>query len=482
MKYRAFCGVGILAVFAGACVVACSSNSSDDKAAGGTSAGGANTGGSGGTTSGGKGGSGNAGADTGGDAGNGNGGDTGAGAEGGEAGTANGAAGGGNTGGTDATGGSGGSGGSGTCTADTQTDAKNCGHCGKVCESNECDSGECTPVVVLYPVAGETVDSTIGNNMMTTNLTAGNVYEWELVDNGTQYYRTLRASSTPVTPAAAGAVVAQVARHNPAPQIGAVTFDATNIYQCSTDGVTRTLLSATNATPTKIVAAPTVADGFACNAIAVTATTIFVVDDDVSTGKDSIYSIPVASANGTNKPTLVPNIGERDRNITNLTVIGTNLFWFDRDVAGDSQAQLMTAPVTGGVPKVIDHSLGSSGGLGFGTDGVYIYYTANIGNVGEVRRAPLATLKPDATAVASNIDTFKGLVVNGGYLYFMEGQSREVFRAKSDGSTGAEGLGVAFVQTADNVQHEGFNMTGVDSKFVYFMLNDGLIARLPSTP
>ena len=468
MNYRAFTSVGILAVVAGSCFAACSSSSSDDSASAGTSSGGTTGGTSnGGTTgnSGGKsGGTGKAGAGNAGTANNGDAGDT---------------------------GNNGGSGGGGaTCVgANTQTDAKNCGHCGKVCESNDCEMGECTPVVVLYPSTAnpETIDSTIPDDVMTTALISGNVYEWEQTQDSPLAddlrYTTLRASSTPTTPPSAGVAVADLPRTAPAPSIGAVTYDATSIYQCGSAGVTKTPLNASGATPTKIVAAPTVTDGFACNAITVTATTIFMVDDDTATGKDMIYSIPVASANGTNVPTLVPNIGARDRNITNLTVIGTNLYWYDRDVAGDSQAQLMTAPVTGGVPKMIDHSLGSSGGLGLGTDGTYLYYTANIGNVGELRRAPLATLVPEASPIAGNIDSFKGLVVNGGYVYFMEGISREVFRVKSDGSGDVSPLGVAFVETDDNSEHKGVNMTGVDANYVYFLLDTGgLIARLPSTP
>lgn len=498
MKYRALGGVGILAVLVGSCVAACSS-SSDSGGTGGTSSGG--TGGtSAGGTSGGKGGSAgstskagssNAGTTNGeaGDTGD-NGGDNGTGATGGEAGANNGAAGDQNNGGTGAVGGSGGTGGMATCVgANKQTDPKNCGSCGKVCESNECDEGECTPVVVLYPSTAnpETVDTTVLTTQMTTALIGSNVYEWELTQDSPVAgddlrYTTLRAASTPTKPPAAGAVIADLPRTSPAPQIGAVAYDATNIYQCGTNGVTRTALNASGATPTQILGAPVSGAGIGCSVITVTATNIFVVMHDANTALDTIYSVAAAAAVGAAvKPVAIPTIGARGTPLTNLTAVGTNLYWFDR-VNGESSSQLVTAPITGGTPKVIDASVGSGGGLGLAADATYLYYTYNFGNIGEVRRAPLATLKPDSTPLTSDIDAFKGMVLNGGYLYFMESSSREVFRVKADGSENKGALGIAFVQTDDNAQHEGINMTGVDANFAYFLLNDGLIARLPATP
>jgi hypothetical protein len=66
------------------------------------------------------------------------------------------------------------------------------------------------------------------------------------------------------------------------------------------------------------------------------------------------------------------------------------------------------------------------------------------------------------------------------YVYVMEGQSREVLRAKKDGTGDIDHPGVAFFE--DDAQHLGFAMTGVDANFVYFQLDDGLIARLPNAP
>ena len=134
------------------------------------------------------------------------------------------------------------------------------------------------------------------------------------------------------------------------------------------------------------------------------------------------------------------------------------------------------------MPTVVDTDLGSGSGAALANDGTFIYWTVNVGNSGTVRRAPLATLVPSTTDVAQDVDSFKGLLVSGQYVYFMEGQSREVFRAKSDGSAGKEALGNAFVQDTGGAQHLGFFMTGVDANFVYFQLDDGLIARLPNAP
>jgi hypothetical protein len=144
----------------------------------------------------------------------------------------------------------------------------------------------------------------------------------------------------------------------------------------------------------------------------------------------------------------------------------------------------MTAPVTGGAPVTIDMDLGNSS-ASVASDGSYLYWTDTHGLVGELRRTPLPYV-PGAQpqALMSSLDGVNpGIALDSTYAYIMEANGdlgNVVYRVKKDGST-SDSLGIALIDDV-NGQHKGLQLTGVDASFVYFLLFDGLVARLPLTP
>jgi hypothetical protein len=269
-----------------------------------------------------------------------------------------------------------------------------------------------------------------------------------------------------------------------APFVTAVTFDAGNVYQCSSAGVSKLSLAATGAVPTPFFQAPTIAGGFECGAIVITANAAYLTHHDITGGKDTIYTLALPPASPNAVPTLIPNIGPRSSPLGSLTALGTRLFWTENDLSVNSlPPNLVTVPVSGGQPTVLDSDLGSNTGVAIAGDASSVYWTDTHGFVGQVRSAPLNSLVSTSIAVvAKELDTvYPRMALDSDYVYFMAESARIVFRAKKDGSGEQESLGSAFVSD-DNGDHKGFAMTGVDASFVYFLLDDGLIARLPKVP
>jgi len=341
-------------------------------------------------------------------------------------------------------------------------------------------------VINPSPTVNEAVNAGFNRR---THLLNGNVYAWEKVNDATQTpdlrYRLLRASSTPATPPTAGTVVSDVANASTNYFVSSVTYDDTYFYQCTSKGGTRVPLSASNATPTQIFGYPAgvTASTFECVSIVVTATDIFFVNREVVAGIDKIYKLPLASIGPTAVPTLVPNIGNRDR-ITSLTVSGANFFWFEIVLADNaSSPRLVTAPITGAAPITIDKDLGNNSATVV-SDGAFLYWTDTHGGIGEVRRTPLPYV---ANAVPQklmqDLDGVRaGIVMDAANVYVMEANNPSgnyVYKIKKDGS-GSKDLGIAFVN--NNGQHKGLQMTGVDATHVYFLLFDGIVARLPIGP
>jgi len=477
-KTRALSCLGAFAVLAACSAGACTKSDPAADDAGGTSAGGtANAGRGGRSPGGGAGGIGVAGAEAG------------AAESAGEGGVAGDSTGG--TGGTGAeeTAGAGAGAVGGACGADLQNDRNNCGRCGKVCES--CEGGTCTPRVVLYPNPTVNANTSIGFNRRTV-LVGSYVYAWEKVSDATQTldlrYRVLRASTTPTNPPSSGSIVQDIPDDASFDYfVEAVSYDATYSYQCTTAGGTRVLLSASAATPTQIFKSPVA--GQDCSAIAVSDTAVFMFSHDTTGGLDTLYTLPLASASATAVPTLVPNIGTRLTPVASLTVVGANIFWLENDLSQNAAPpNLVMAPTAGlaqgAVPTKIDSDLGNNS-ASIASDGSYLYWTDTHGVVGELRRTKLpyvANATPEV--LLTDLDTVNpGLVMDANYVYLMEGNGdRNVWRVRKNGSA-ADVLGVAFVQDATGGgQHQGLQMTGVDANYVYFLLNDGLIARLPNVP
>jgi hypothetical protein len=127
----------------------------------------------------------------------------------------------------------------------------------------------------------------------------------------------------------------------------------------------------------------------------------------------------------------------------------------------------------------------ANGSATVASDGAFLYWTDTHGGIGQVRRTPLPYV-PNATpqVVAQDLDGIRaGIAMDTNFLYVMEANNptgNVVYRVKKDG-TGSASLGIAFVNDT-NGMHKGLSMTGVDTGFVYFLLFDGLVGRLPNAP
>jgi len=471
-KTRAVTSVGVLALLGVFATGACSDKSDGGGGAGSTSeagTGGANAGASG----------------KGGAAGKG------AGTSAGEAGE--------NTGGSDNTGEGGSAGGdeagaagaagdgSVTCNANLQTDVNNCGRCGHSCGTAECHDGLCFAEALLVPKPTVNEIASSGFNQRTF-FNAGNLYSLEKLTDATQNpdlrVRLLRTPTTAALSTTGSVVQDIVGDVSKGYIVQAVNYDSTYLYQCTDKGGTRVALNATSAEPTAIFTEPVAAND--CNDIAIGSTALFISSHDPTAGKDTLYTIPIANLGPAAVPTLVPNIGPRDNDIYFLTVVGENLFWMENDLAAGKK-HLVTAPAAGlavnGKPTEIDTDLGNES-ASIASDGSYLYWTDAHGAIGELRRTKLPYVpgaKPEV--LMSDIDgTRAGIVLDDKYAYIMEANNADgnmVYRVAKDGST-SDNLGVGFVN--DGAQHKGLQMTGVDSKYVYFLLFDGLIGRLPAKP
>jgi hypothetical protein len=473
-KTRVLTSVGFVGLLVACGASACSSKSD---------AGASSTGGSG----------------TGGESASGNGGQSASGA-GGEPGADNAGASEGGAGGSGTSGGSAGSGGSadsggtagsgGSCNANLQTDPANCGSCGHSCGTADCSDGLCyaEPVLVPDPTVDELTESGYNHR---TFFDAGNLYAWEKVDDAAQNpdlrYRLLRAPAAPATLPTAGSIVQDIPDDGSAPYfVDAVNFDATYLYQCTTTGGTRVALNSNAAAPTVIFKAPVA--NIDCNDIAIGTTALFISSHDIVAGKDTLYTIPIASLGPNAVPTLVPNIGVRDNDIFSLTVVGSDLYWIENDLSlAATPPNLVTAPTAGlaagGKPTKIDADLGSES-ASIASDGSYLYWTDTHGAIGEVRRTKLPyVVGATPEALLQDLDGVNpGIIMDANYLYVMEENNpigNVVYRVAKDGST-SDALGIAFVH--DSAQHKALQMTGVDASYVYFLLFDGIIGRLPNKP
>ena len=472
-KTRAVTSLGVLGLLVALGAGACSSKSDS----GGGAGDGATDGGSDGAGASGKGGHSAAGSGAGGSENAGEAGDSPAGAGSGEGGAA----------GADTVGGSAGE---ATCDANLQTDSNNCGRCGHSCGTADCSDGLCyaEPVLVPNPTVAELTQS--GYNQRTF-FSAGNLYAWEKVDDAALdpdlRYRLLRTPVAPATLPTPGVVVQDIPDDGSAPYfVDAVNYDSTYLYQCTTAGGTRVPLNANAAEPTVIFKAPVA--GIDCNDIAIGGSALFISSHNVVAGKDTLYTLPLNSLGPNAVPTLVPNIGPRDNDIFSLTVVGNDLYWIEKDLSlNATPPNLVTAPTVGvaagGKPTQIDADLGNES-ASIASDGAYLYWTDTHGAIGELRRTPLPyTAGAAPEPLLKDLDGLNpGILMDSKYLYVMEANNPSgniVYRVAKDGST-SDQLGIAFVN--DGAQHKGLQMTGVDAKYVYFLLFDGIIGRLPVKP
>ena len=330
--------------------------------------------------------------------------------------------------------------------ADLLNDPQNCGSCGKSCAGGDCDQGLCVPVLVL-----DTTEEPYGIHSYERLgfVDQGKVYLWEKTTRNANHYKLLSTSSTPETPASTGEPPIQDTAFPP--DIGSVTFDATNIYEAilpTTTGakaqVSIKKLSDTSA-PTKLFTLPAgpnrpPADGggptdllwqniaVGSGAIYVTGTTQLNSGLNPVVDTTTIYRIATPVSDPANEATsIVSGLGEV---VTDLAVFGNatagqHLFWLDYNrVRPDSDAGpgsdycVYTAPAAGGTPVLLDDA--NTSDSAFASDGTYVYWTQH-NDAGKLMRCPLANLDAahiQAVADASNAQ--EGIVAQGQYAYLME--------------------------------------------------------------
>ncbi|HVU03617.1 MAG TPA: hypothetical protein VHE30_17785 [Polyangiaceae bacterium] len=379
--------------------------------------------------------------------------------------------------------GSGGSNGTdaGTCTANTQDDPNNCGRCGKSCGGGDCVGGLCEPVLVL-DAPEEPYGPTL--NELVTFMDSGRLFEWEYTTTSDVHYTVRTTSTTPTTPASAGTLLQDVPN---TPGVHSAAFDATYVYE-AVEGATgaagqlvRKKLDGTedHGAGTKFFSLP---PDLKWKNVAVSPTAIYLTgttqlngplhpDPDTTT----FYRMALPVANASAQPTALPGLAGRNELVTDLTVIGGNLFWLEYDLA-NSDYWVFTAPVAGGTAVRLDdvNTTGSS----FAADDTYVYF-AEINDLGYLQRCPFAHL--DAAHVEPVVQLSsarEGIVVSGRYAYAMElPDPRPLWRI--DTVTGHQDL-LGNVEPSSS--QKGNRVVGVDASFVYVETEDAKLWRLPNAP
>jgi hypothetical protein len=411
-------------------------------------------------------------------------------------GSAGGSSGGGSGGGSGAGGGSGG--GSGSCMANTMTDANNCGHCGRVCESGTCSDGACQPVLVINTPDAPTAF------LYRALVSGGKVYVWEYTTAPADphfYLYSAPAPATAITAAPAGTVIQDIGP-NPDPNlnISAAAFDSTYLYEAqpgmTTGLVSRKKLDGSEATGTPaalfslpgmdpgditsgkpmsmLVWSNIVVDGTAAYLTGTTTANggAFSGDDD-----SAIYVIspfPATSATQATKLTGTDGLGYI---ITDLAVANGHLFWFDNhpDVTLRS---LWTVPTTGGTPVKLEDDVSAADHASITSDGTYVYWDlAN--SQGQVKRCALANLTAGSATVVTGVDSpTEGLVVDDSFVYYATlDELRTAWRVPKAGGT-AEALGSAAIPPDVRIDR----VIGVDDTYLYFSDLDAKLYRMYKTP
>jgi hypothetical protein len=322
-------------------------------------------------------------------------------------------------------------------------------------------------------------------------LTSSTVYEWQYVDDGTQdpEFRSRLVSGAldvHVPPAPVGKVLMDL----PVPPGGteyprSATFDATHLYVATYSGVTGKLLGS-NAAAAPVFTFPA---QFDCENLAVTPTTFYMTQHAVTGNStpQAFYKVANPPASAATKPTAITGLGGRDQ-ITDLLVVGNNLFWIENNLAEGSK-EVLTAPITGlagnANPTVLDPQVYTTE-ASLASDGEYLYWTVHVEPAGRVRRVKLTTLSADmAEDVSDQFDSpVEGIGIDADYVYFMD-RYGTLYRALKTGGPNEE-LGDTNVESPEQVALRGGRVIGVDDKFVYFALNDGslgrAVGRLPKVP
>ena len=380
--------------------------------------------------------------------------------------------------------------GNGACQADLQGDPENCGACGRSCGGGECSSGDCAPSIILNPKDDARTDP-----HPVFMLTATSVFEWQYVDDQTfvdpapEFRSRLvtGALDVQVPPAPVGSLLMDL----PVPAGGddyprSASFDAAHLYEATYTQVLGKSLTS-NAAAAKVFSLPANVD---CENLVVTPTAFYLSEHsrNGNSTPQALYTIANPPPSAAATPSAITGLGGRDQ-INDLLVVGANLFWIEYNLA-DSAQMVVTAPVAGlsgnVQPVVLDPQVYTTE-ASLASDGQYLYWTVHVEPAGKVRRVKLTTLSADlAEDVSDEFDSpIEGIALDADYAYFAD-RHGVLFRAKKDGSAGNEAIADTSILNPDQVALRAGRVIGVDSRFVYFALNDGpfgrAVGRLPKTP
>ena len=391
-----------------------------------------------------------------------------------------------------------------TCQANLKTDAKNCGHCGRVCESNTCNDGLCQPMMVL-----DTPDSP-SSFLYAVSISGGKAYEWEYTTAPASPHFFVYSAPAPLTLLAQpskGTILQDVPPAvDPNLKMSAAAFDATYVYEAApgatAGGVSRKKLDGTEATgdatalfglpamdPAHAVAGcaghPTKpASAIVWKNLVVAGNAAYLAGTTTANGSaypcpdsTAIYAISPFPATATTQATQVAGLGSLGEIFSDLTVVGGHLFWFDNST-DTSKRSLFTAPIAGGAPVLLEDDVFAGDHAAIAGDDQFVYWTI-ASSQGSLRRAPLANLQASAATTVAPVDSpAEGLVVDAGYVYFMTvNTERTVSRVPKAGGT-VDDLGSMSL----GLPGSGDRVVGVDDTFLYITDLDAKIYRMYKKP
>jgi len=375
-----------------------------------------------------------------------------------------------------------------TCAAsvDLKKDPENCGHCAHSCGGGECSAGECQPVVVLD--SGRTISANVSYDVGNAVLVdQGAVYFWNhgYKGLGDFEYTILKASVVPSMPPADGTPALESFLADGSLPITGATFDAGYLYYAQKTGAATAAMLKKKLDTSDGTGAGTklfTLDGARIwGNPAISGSKLYIagtVDTNmIDLIKTGIYTLTLPPANANAKPVAITGLANLDERISDLTVVGDQLFWFQYDEA-TTHNLLYTAPAAGGTTPVMLDDVREFDGSSIADDpdGTYVYWSTHY-HGGRVARVPLATPDVDhIEPVTEANNNFEGLFVDDKYVYY--GEAETLVSGKPIWRVAKAGGAPELLGELDGA----FQLVGLDKDFVYLEDFDSILYRLPNTP